>query len=282
VSDKADPEIKSAFKKYTKTGLSSDLKDAVVCLNSHYRTRLSGAAMDSLCRALSLEDFVSVKSGNTVPFVKKVLLNCQDEKKHDNFSFATKLAYFATDEKSPIFDEYVRSAIEKRGYTGGRDFERFQTFMTSLSNKLGKNYHDLDDFLTSEGKALESESSKTTQKRITPTRTHGKREMVTNWWKENLEIGKAYETKQLYHQDDTSKSIYPSDHCYNKTNVADIRNGFPNNGHKLLFWYDGHGVFTYKGPKAEVTGKVIWTDKDGVETIIGEWIKGVYKPIEYC
>jgi hypothetical protein len=282
VSDKADPEIKSAFNKYYKTGLSSDLRAAVACLNYHYSTHLSNDEMDSLCRVLSLDDFTKAKSGNIDEFVNKVLLNCQDKRNRNNFSFATKLAYFATDEKSPIFDKYVGIAIEKRGYTGGRDFKRFQAFMMSLSKKLGMSYHNLDDFLISEGKPLEANQVYSKKARLTPTRTNGKREMVVNWWKKNLEIGKRYETNQLYHKDDTSRSIYPSDHCYNKTNIADIRGGFPNNGHELLFWCDGYGVYTYKGPNAKVTGKVVWTDKDGVETNIGEWKSGNYESIKQC
>jgi hypothetical protein len=103
-----------------------------------------------------------------------------------------------------------------------------------------------------------------------------KRKEVVKWWKEKLEKEKSYETNKLYHPNDSSKSFQPSDHCYNKTNIADIRNGFPKN-HELLFWYEEHGIYIYKGSRASVTVEVVWTDINKKETIIGKWYKGIYK-----
>jgi len=159
MSDKHDPEIRTDFAAYKKSGKQTDLRKAVDSLNAFYGTHLSSGERESLCKVITLEDLHEVEGGkfaNLAGLVEKVRKNCRDYRKRDNFSFATKFAYFASGEKSPIFDQHVERAIKRRGYRGGRDFAAFYEAMASFSRQLGKNFHDLDDFLKAEGQSLKS------------------------------------------------------------------------------------------------------------------------------
>jgi len=102
------------------------------------------------------------------------------------------------------------------------------------------------------------------------------RGQVENWWRDFCEIDEMYTFGDLIHpEDDRERTAFqPSDHCYNKSNIADIENGFPNHGKQLLFWYEGEATYRYVGTHAQVTGVIVWTDIHRQETVIGEWRNG--------
>ena len=62
-----------------------------------------------------------------------------------------------------------------------------------------------------------------------------------------------------------------SDMCYNKTNKANLK-CFPDD--IKLFEFVGRGKYYILGENYKYNGKVVWTDKQGKERIVGEWDNG--------
>ena len=61
------------------------------------------------------------------------------------------------------------------------------------------------------------------------------------------------------------------DMCYNKTNKANLKS-FPDD--IKLFEFVSHGKYYVLGENYKYNGKVMWTDKQGKERIVGEWDNG--------
>ncbi|GMO49645.1 MAG: hypothetical protein Pg6C_12480 [Treponemataceae bacterium] len=97
------------------------------------------------------------------------------------------------------------------------------------------------------------------------------------YWLAKCVEDKIYSTAELRLPHDDGKKIYPSDFCYNKTNKGDLDKGFPHykEGY-LCFLFMERGQYKYIGFDKGVTCKTVWTDKNGKETIVGEWVYGKY------
>jgi hypothetical protein len=194
MSDPHDCEIKKELLKFMETRNENDLETFIRTLNKHYSTRLSNGDIHKLSK---LDDKIIDKiiKGDYVYAVDSIRKICDK----DILSFATKFVYFVSDEKSPIFDKYVYKAIINRGYTGKRNFKDFFQFMDCLSKELGKNFHDIDDFLLEEGRKLEKTKSLSSRKDTN----------ITNRKKNNTERQEEANRKNIHFENLKNHKVYP-------------------------------------------------------------------------
>jgi hypothetical protein len=92
---------------------------------------------------------------------------------------------------------------------------------------------------------------------------------------EQCEIGTELSWKEIIRKviikhGGNSRSIIPSDYCYNRINM-----GIDFENYLHIFEYLGNGLYRYLGENYLYNGKINHKPKGGNEGIIGEWVNGV-------
>jgi hypothetical protein len=71
------------------------------------------------------------------------------------------------------------------------------------------------------------------------------------------------------------RSIFPSDYCYNRWNLALGRQRW-----RPLFVHVAEGSYRYVGPHHRYSGDVMWRPLgNSVDQKYGEWIEGTFTPV---
>lgn len=100
---------------------------------------------------------------------------------------------------------------------------------------------------------------------------------VQNWQK-TLKVGNTYTTQEIKNIGGNGDWIYPSDHCYNKTNKGNLSNA-PADRHNFstfdnipLFECVAQGKFVYMGENYPYNGICVLAD----DSLYGEWKNGTF------